>query len=87
MPNTKKNDYRWILSPVITIVLVLAGFQYTRGQKSQEVQYTIRQVTECKDKIEKQDQVNKDIVEVLQEIKIELAQVKTELKFINNRKN
>ena len=81
----KKFNYASLISPAVTVLIIFAGFQYTNGQKNQELQDTIRQVSECKVKIEKQEQVNKEIVSVLQDIKIELAEVKTELKFINKR--
>lgn len=88
---TKKTNWSWVVSPSIVILIGIFGFNYARGKTDQISVDTAKAVSECKNDIKdirsEQGVVNKEMVTLLQQVKIELAELKTEMKIMNRRRD
>jgi hypothetical protein len=79
-----KPDYKWIISMGVTLIVMGAGFQYSRGANAQEMKDTIRCIQEQKAELEKtkveQNTVNKELLNAIIDLKVAIGELRTELR-------
>lgn len=82
-------DYQWIVTTLITLLVISAGFVYTSGVNAQQQKDTVTQIDTCKKELSEtkrdQNEVNKELIEAITDLKIALGELRTELKYIHSQ--
>ena len=77
------------LSPALTVIILAGGFLITKGQDAQTQKDTCRQlnehISEYKEFKTGQNLQNKELIAAIQDLRIAIVELKTELKERNRR--
>jgi ribosome recycling factor len=75
---------------IVTVAILLFGFNYSNGQQAQVVKDTSQKIEECRIEIKsiRADQTTtiKELTQMIQEVKLALVELKTETKYLSQRR-